>query len=208
MATLREVPFGRYYGGVDTTPLFVVLAGAYLKRTNDVAFAERVWPAVQAALDWMDNFGDIDGDGFIEYRRGADGGLANQGWKDSRDSVFHDNGELAQGAIAILEVQAYAVAAKRAAAQIAAAIGKADLVGRLEGEADRLQVSIDERFWCETIGTYALALDGAKRPCQVRTSNAGHVLYGPSLLSFCLHAASLGKRRCLPNAAGLSRAGN
>ena len=82
MATLREVPFGRYYGGVDTTPLFVVLAGAYLKRTNDVAFAERVWPAVQAALDWMDNFGDIDGDGFIEYRRGADGGLANQGWKD------------------------------------------------------------------------------------------------------------------------------
>ena len=74
MATLREVPFGRYYGGVDTTPLFVVLAGAYLKRTNDVAFAERVWPAVQAALDWMDNFGDIDGDGFIEYRRGADGG--------------------------------------------------------------------------------------------------------------------------------------
>jgi glycogen debranching enzyme len=177
MATLREVPFGRYYGGVDTTPLFVVLAGAYLKRTNDVAFAERVWPAVQAALDWMDNFGDIDGDGFIEYRRGADGGLANQGWKDSRDSVFHDNGELAQGAIAILEVQAYAVAAKRAAAQIAAAIGKADLVGRLEGEADRLQVSIDERFWCETIGTYALALDGAKRPCQVRTSNAGHLLY-------------------------------
>jgi glycogen debranching enzyme len=91
--------------------------------------------------------------------------------------VFHDNGELAQGAIAILEVQAYAVAAKRAAAQIAAAIGKADLVGRLEGEADRLQVSIDERFWCETIGTYALALDGAKRPCQVRTSNAGHLLY-------------------------------
>jgi glycogen debranching enzyme len=125
MATLREVPFGRYYGGVDTTPLFVLLAGAYLKRTNDVAFAERVWPAVQAALDWMDNFGDIDGDGFIEYRRGADGGLANQGWKDSRDSVFHDNGELAQGAIAILEVQANAVAAKRAAAQIAAAIGKA-----------------------------------------------------------------------------------
>ena len=154
-----------------------MLAGAYLKRTNDVAFVERVWPAVQAALDWMDNFGDIDGDGFIEYRRGADGGLANQGWKDSRDSVFHDNGELAQGAIAILEVQAYAVAAKRAAAQIAAAIGKADLVGRLEGEADRLQVSIDERFWCETIGTYALALDGAKRPCQVRTSNAGHLLY-------------------------------
>ena len=84
MATLREVPFGRYYGGVDTTPLFVILAGAYLRRTNDVAFAQRVWPAVRAALDWMDNFGDIDGDGFVEYRRGVEGGLTNQGWKDLR----------------------------------------------------------------------------------------------------------------------------
>ena len=82
MAALREVPFGRYYGGVDTTPLFVMLAGAYLQRTNDVTFAERVWPSVKAALDWMDHFGDIDGDGFIEYRRGAEGGLANQGWKE------------------------------------------------------------------------------------------------------------------------------
>ena len=82
MAALREVPFGRYYGGVDTTPLFVMLAGAYLKRTNDIAFAKRIWPAVLAALDWMASFGDIDGDGFIEYRRGAEGGLTNQGWKD------------------------------------------------------------------------------------------------------------------------------
>ena len=177
MAALREVPFGRYYGGVDTTPLFVMLAGAYLQRTNDVTFAERVWPSVKAALDWMDHFGDIDGDGFIEYRRGAEGGLANQGWKDSRDSVFHDNGELAQGAIAILEVQAYAVAAKRAAAQIAAAIGKTELVERLELEADTLRGRIDEQFWCEKISTYALALDGAKQACRVRTSNPGHVLY-------------------------------
>jgi len=177
MATLREVPFGRYYGGVDTTPLFVMLAGAYLKRTNDVTFAERVWPSVKSAIDWMDHFGDIDGDGFIEYRRGAEGGLANQGWKDSRDSVFHENGELAQGAIAILEVQAYAVAAKRAAAHIAAAIGKTELVERLALEADMLRVRIDEQFWCEKISTYALALDGTKQACRVRTSNAGHVLY-------------------------------
>jgi glycogen debranching enzyme len=177
MAALHEVPFGKYYGGVDTTPLFVVLAGAHLQRTNDVEFAERIWPAVRAALEWMDNFGDIDGDGFIEYRRGAEGSLTNQGWKDSQDSVFHANGELAQGAIAILEVQAYAIAAKRAAAKIAAAIGKLELVDSLNAEANKLQASVDEHFWCEAIGTYALALDGKKRPCQVRTSNAGHLLY-------------------------------
>lgn len=177
MAALREVPFGRYYGGVDTTPLFVMLAGAYLKRTNDVEFAQRVWPAVKAALDWMDDFGDMDGDGFIEYRRGAESGLANQGWKDSRDSVFHDDGELAQGAIAMVEVQAYAVAAKRGAARIASAIGEHAFANRLTQEAQKLRACIDEQFWCEPIGTYALALDGAKRPCQVRTSNAGHVLF-------------------------------
>jgi glycogen debranching enzyme len=177
MATLREVPFGRYYGGVDTTPLFVILAGAYLKRTNDVAFAQRVWPAVRAALDWMDNFGDIDGDGFVEYRRGLEGGLTNQGWKDSKDSIFHEDGELAQGAIAMVEVQAYVIAAKRAAARIAAAIGDPAFTERLEQQAIKLQAALDEHFWCEAIGTYALALDGAKRACQVRTSNAGHVLF-------------------------------
>ena len=88
MAALREVPFGRYYGGVDTTPLFVMLAGAYLKRTNDESFARDLWPAVRAALDWMENFGDADRDGFIEYRRGAESGLSNQGWKDSHDRSF------------------------------------------------------------------------------------------------------------------------
>jgi glycogen debranching enzyme len=177
MAVLREVPFSRYYGGVDTTPLFVMLAGAYLKRTNDVAFLQRVWPAVRAALDWVDTFGDADGDGFIEYNRGEEGGLQNQGWKDSHDSVFHADGTLARGPIALVEVQAYVVAAKRAAAQIAAAIGQTEEAERRAGEADRLQASIDARFWCDPIGTYALALDGAKRPCAVRTSNAGHVLF-------------------------------
>jgi glycogen debranching enzyme len=177
MATLREVPFGRYYGGVDTTPLFVTLAGAYLKRTNDVAFARQVWPAVRAALDWMDNFGDIDGDGFIEYRRGLEGGLTNQGWKDSKDSIFHEDGELARGAIAMVEVQAYVIAAKRAAAGIAAVIGEPAFAVRLEQEATKLQTALDHHFWCEAIGTFALALDGAKRPCRVRTSNAGHVLF-------------------------------
>jgi glycogen debranching enzyme len=177
MAALHEVPFGRYYGGVDTTPMFVMLAGAYLKRTNDVSFAKSLWPAILAALDWMDKFGDADRDGFIEYRRGAGDGLTNQGWKDSRDSVFHADGEMAQGPIAMVEVQAYAVAAKKAAAKIAAVVGEHDRAQRLEQEARLLEEAIDALFWCEPIETYALALDGFKRPCAVRTSNAGHVLY-------------------------------
>ena len=177
MAALREVPFGRYYGGVDTTPLFVMLAGAYLKRTNDKSFARDLWPAVRAALDWMENFGDADRDGFIEYRRGAESGLSNQGWKDSHDSIFHANGNLARGAIAVVEVQAYAVAANRAAAQIAAIVGETNLARSLEQKAARLAALLDERFWSEALGIYALALDGDKRQCAVRTSNAGHVLY-------------------------------
>ena len=177
MARLHEVPFGRYYGGVDTTPLFVVLAGAYLQRTNDVEFCRSVWPAIREALNWIDTFGDADGDGFIEYLRAEPGGLQNQGWKDSDSSIFHSDGSWAKGAIALVEVQAYVVAAKRAAADIAASIGENDSVARLRAEADRLQQAIDRRFWSEELGTYALALDGEKRACAVRTSNAGHVLF-------------------------------
>jgi glycogen debranching enzyme len=177
MAALSEVPFGRYYGGADTTPLFVLLAGAYFKRTNDLAFCREVWPAVRAALAWIDGFGDADGDGFIEYSRSAVGGLQNQGWKDSDNSVFHADGGLAQGSIALVEVQAYVVAAKRAAAEIAGALGETAFAEELSGQAERLQTKLDSRFWSEALGTYALALDGDKQPCTVRTSNAGHVLY-------------------------------
>ena len=177
MAALHEVPFGRYYGGADTTPLFVLLAGAYLKRSNDVEFCRTVWPAVRAALDWIDRFGDADGDGFLEYSRGTTAGLQNQGWKDSHDSVFHADGRLATGPVALVEVQAYVVAAKRAAAELAAAIGEAADAARLNAEAERLQANIDTHFWSDELGTYALALDGDKRPCAVHTSNAGHVLY-------------------------------
>jgi glycogen debranching enzyme len=177
MAALLEVPFGRYYGGVDTTPLFVMLAGAYLRRTGDVEFIRRVWPAVKAALAWMDEFGDQDGDGFIEYRRGLESGLSNQGWKDSSDSVFHAGGDLASGAIAMVEVQAYAVAAKEAASAMAAAIGDPGVAATLARQAAALRQKVDASFWSEEIGTYALALDGMKRPCVVRASNAGHVLF-------------------------------
>ena len=177
MARLREVPFGRYYGGVDATPLFVILAGAYLKRTNDVAFCAELWPAIREALNWIEAFGDADGDGFIEYLRAEAGGLQNQGWKDSDSSIFHKDGSWGRGAVAVVEMQAYVVAAWRAAAEIASVLEDAKTSSRLLQKADALQTAINRRFWCEELGTYVLALDGDKRRCEISTSNAGHVLF-------------------------------
>jgi glycogen debranching enzyme len=177
MARLGEVPFGRYYGSVDATPLFVVLAGAYLERTGDRAFLATLWPHVERALEWIDRFGDRDGDGFVEYARRSPTGLVQQGWKDSQDSVFHADGSLADGPIALCEVQAYVYDAKRRAAFMAAALGDAGRADRLQHEAEQLRAKFEEQFWCEDLSTYALALDGSKRPCRVRSSNAGHCLF-------------------------------
>jgi glycogen debranching enzyme len=181
MANLKEVPFGLYYGSVDSTPLFVVLLGMYVERTGDDATLHALWPAAERALEWMDNSGDIDGDGFLEYRgtsgEGARRGLLNQGWKDSFDAVFHDNGDLAEGPIALCEVQGYAYAAKRLAARCARRLRDGDKARQLSNEADALARRFEEAFWCEDIGIYALALDGKKTPCRVRTSNAGQVLW-------------------------------
>ncbi|MDE3059873.1 MAG: amylo-alpha-1,6-glucosidase [Pseudomonadota bacterium] len=177
MARLKEVPFGRYYGSVDSTPLFVMLAGMYYERTGDTAAIARLWPNIEAALRWMDRYGDLDGDGFIEYPGKKNGGLTNQGWKDSHDSVFHADGALARGPIALCEVQGYAYAARLHAAKMAEALGLKALAAMLEHQAAALKVRFVESFWCEDIGTFALALDGDKHPCRVRTSNAGHLLF-------------------------------
>jgi glycogen debranching enzyme len=177
MAALGEVPFARYYGSVDATPLFVMLAGAYLERTGDVAFAQRIWPNVERALQWIDEYGDLDGDGFVEYSRRSARGLVHQGWKDSQDSVFHADGRLAEGPIALCEVQAYVYGARLAAARLAAALGHAARAPELESQANRLRERFEDVFWCEELSTYALALDGEKQPCRVRSSNAGHCLF-------------------------------
>ncbi|MEK0082373.1 glycogen debranching N-terminal domain-containing protein [Benzoatithermus flavus] len=176
MANLGEVPFGRYYGSIDSTPLFVLLAGAHLERTGDVAFARELWPAIEAALGWIGKDGDRDGDGFVEYGRRAESGLVNQGWKDSQDGVSHADGSLPEGPIALVEVQAYVYGAYRAAAAIARALGETARAGELEAAAKRLRERFEAAFWLEDRGTYALALDGRKRPCAVRSSNAGHAL--------------------------------
>jgi glycogen debranching enzyme len=177
MADLREVPFAQYYGSVDATPLFVLLAGLYAERTGDDETLAELWPSIEAALGWIDGAGDPDRDGFVEYRRASEQGLANQGWKDSYDAIFHADGRLAEGYIALAEVQGYVFAGKRLAARCALRLGKIDMAYRLETEAGQLAKRFEEAFWCDELGTYALALDGAKRPCRVRTSNAGQLLF-------------------------------
>ncbi len=177
MAELDEIPFRLYYGSVDATPLFVMLAGAYWRRTADLPFLESIWASLRRALDWIDSYGDTDGDGFVEYHRRSHKGLVQQGWKDSQDSVFHADGRLAEGPIALCEVQGYVYAAKRGAAGIARAMGREREAEDLLHQAEVLRERFEEAFWVDEIGMYALALDGAKQPCSVRTSNAGHCLF-------------------------------
>ncbi len=176
MANLREVPFGRYYGSVDSTPLFVLLLGEYFVRTGDLETVRALWPNAEAALRWMDTYGDRDGDGFVEYYRQTKEGLANQGWKDSHDSIFHADGRIAEGPIALCEVQAYVYGAKRHGALLAGALGHHAQASSLQAQAMALRSRFEEKFWCEELGVYAIALDGAKEPCRVVSSNAGQVL--------------------------------
>ncbi|AHF83118.1 amylo-alpha-1,6-glucosidase [Rhizobium leguminosarum bv. trifolii WSM1689] len=177
MAELGEIPFRRYYGSIDSTPLFVVLAGEYLKRTGDLATIDRLLPHLEAALTWIDEHGDRDGDGFIEYGRLTEEGLINQAWKDSHDSVFHADGTLARGPIAIVEVQAYVYGAWQSAAEIFRRIGRRERAASFLARAEGLRRAFDMSFFDEELGTYILALDGDKQPCRVRSSNAGHALF-------------------------------
>jgi len=176
MAVMNEVPFARYYGSVDSTPLFVMLAGAYFRRTGNLAFLREVWPNIKRAIAWIDEYGDRDKDGFVEYEQRSAKGLVQQGWKDSHDSIFHANGRMAEPPIALCEVQGYVYAAKRSAALIARAFQEAEFARKLDAQADALRDKFDRAFWSEELGMYALALDGDKKQCRVRTSNAGHAL--------------------------------
>jgi glycogen debranching enzyme len=177
MAALREIPFGRYYGSIDSTPLYLMLASQYYVATGDRELIEHIWPSLMRAVEWLDHHGDSDGDGFIEYGRRSADGLIQQGWKDSNDSVFHADGKLASAPIALCEVQGYAYAARKGMALLAEALGQAQLRERFEQEASELRQRFDAAFWCDELSTYALALDGQKQPCRVRSSNAAHCLY-------------------------------
>src|SRR6516225_4839182 len=178
MARLGEVPFGRYYGSVDATPLFILVTGEYFRRTGDLQTVRALWPHVKAAMHWIDTYGDLDGDGFVEYHRKNESGLINQGWKDSHDAIFHEDGRIAEGPIALCEVQAYVYAAKRHAAALALTLNHSVAAAVLAQQAEILRERFEMAFWCDDLSTYALALDGAKKPCRVIASNAGHALFG------------------------------
>jgi len=176
MAATGEVPFGRYYGSVDATPLFCMLLGDYTRATGDLALARELWPNALAALDWIARYGDRDGDGYVEYQRTSDHGLLNQGWKDSGDAIFHRDGTLAEPPIALVEVQGYRYAALHAMADVADALGEPGADGwRRDAAALRERINAD--FWIAAEDTYALALDRGKQPCAVVASNPGHLLY-------------------------------
>jgi glycogen debranching enzyme len=177
MAVSGEIPFKRYYGSIDATPLFILLAGAYYKRTGDRAFVESIWSNTERALAWIDHYGDFDGDGFVEYSRMSKLGLIHQGWKDSHDAIFHMDGTSAEGPIALCEVQGYVYAAKLAASELAQVFGDSARSRDLRKQAETLRRRFEESFWCDDLSTYALALDGKKQPCRVQASNAGHCLF-------------------------------
>jgi glycogen debranching enzyme len=177
MANTAEIPFKEYYGTIDATPLFVMLAGMYYQHTADMAAIKNLWPNIKAAINWIDNYGDLDGDGFVEYKHKAENGLTNQGWKDSHDSVMYKNGELCEPPIALCEVQGYVYAAKNYASLLAEVLGEKDFAQQLKTGAAQLKQKFNEVFWDEEAGCYALALDGNKKPCKVVSSNPGHCLF-------------------------------
>jgi glycogen debranching enzyme len=177
MANLGEIPFGRYYGSVDSTPLFIAVAGEYLRVTGDLEFIRKIWPNIVAALAWINTFGDADGDGLVEYSRRSGDGLVSQGWKDSHDSVFHSNGEGATAPVALCEVQGYVYMAKTNAAYMSEKLGDPILSQSLSQEAEALKKNFNRIFWSDQIQTFAMALDGAKKRCEVRSSNVGHCFF-------------------------------
>lgn len=178
---LGLIPHRPYYGSVDATPLFAALACDHAVATGALESFALVRPAVDRALEWMERFGDADGDGFIEYARRSAGGLDNQGWKDARDSVWHPDGRLADPPIALVEVQAYAYRAYAAFAEVLARLGESAAAGCWRAKAERLAEHFDEAYWMADAGYLAMALDGDKRPVRVIASNAGHALWAGSV---------------------------
>lgn len=177
MARLDEIPFRKYYGTIDATPLFVALAGHYYKRTADKETIENIWPHIEAAIRWIEQYGDVDGDGFVEYQKYLESGLVNQGWKDSHDCIFHEDGSLAKPPIALCEVQGYVYDAYRQASYLAKAFNKPAQASEWKQKAITLKRKFNEKFWDSELGAFVLALDGDKKPCRIKTSNAGQCLF-------------------------------
>jgi glycogen debranching enzyme len=177
MSATGELPYGAYYGSIDSTPLFLWLAAEYYAWTSDLRLMRELRPSLIAALDWLSSYADLDGDGYVEYEKHSATGLVNQGWKDSADSIFHAEGTIARPPIALVEVQGYVYAAKRGLATVFSALGDEERARRLRAEAGAMRRRFNRDFWLADEQFYALALDGEKRPCAVVTSNPGHALW-------------------------------
>jgi glycogen debranching enzyme len=177
MARSGEIPHVPYYGSIDATPLWLVLFHEVWRWTGDLDLVHELLPSALRALEWIDRYGDLDGDGFVEYARTSEKGLVNQGWKDSGDGVPFPDGSLPDPPIALVEVQGYVFDAKERMALLFQAIGETERSTKLRGEARVLRDRLRERFWVEELGTFALALDGEKRRLETVTTNAGHLLW-------------------------------
>jgi glycogen debranching enzyme len=175
-ATLGETPFARYYGSVDATPLFLCLLGRHADWAGNLDLFRELRAPAEAALEWIDRYGDLDGDGLVEYQRRSPHGLVTQGWKDSVDGIPDDEGEPLGAPVALVEVQGYVIRAKRQMARMFELDGEGARAERLRDEATALEAEL-ERFWLPDHGSYAIALDGHKRPGSGLTSNQGHLLW-------------------------------
>ena len=175
-AALGETPFARYYGSVDATPLFLCLLGQYADWSGSLDLFRELREPAMAALDWIDRYGDLDGDGLVEYRRRSPHGLETQGWKDSADGIPDEAGEPLDAPVALVEVQGYVIRAKRPMARMFELDGDGARAERLRSEAAAVERQL-ERFWLPDRGSYAIGLDGDKRPGSGLASNQGHLLW-------------------------------
>jgi glycogen debranching enzyme len=178
LTAFGERPHGAYYGTADATPLFLVLLDEYERWTGDTALVGELEGSARAALDWMDRYGDSDGDGYIEYERKTQAGLENQCWKDSWNAIVYPDGRLAPTPRATCEIQGYAFDAKLRSSRLARIVwGDTALADRLAREAADLKRRFNRDFWVASRECFALALDGAKRQVHTLTSNMGHLLW-------------------------------
>jgi len=177
LSIFDQVPHTRYYGTIDATPLFIILLWEAYQWTGEKKLLEDMLPAAELALEWIDRYGDIDNDGFVEYRRRISKGLINQGWKDSHDSISFDNGTLAAGPIALAEVQGYVYAARLSLAAVYETLGNPERAERLKMSAEQLKTRFNAAFWMPDKNFYAVALDGRKQQVDSIASNPGHCLW-------------------------------
>ncbi|WP_139489776.1 amylo-alpha-1,6-glucosidase [Brevibacillus dissolubilis] len=197
LAGSNQVPFTPYYGTIDATPLFLILLIEYYHWSGDLALVGQLLPHVERALDWIKQWGDRDGDEFVEYHRESAKGIANQGWKDSDDSVVHENGDYAISPIALVEVQGYVYQAKLQLVPILRQLGRIELADRLEQEAEALRQRFEADFWMEDEEFYAIALDHEKKQVRSVTSNPGHALMSGIMSDE--RAAKVAKRLVAPD---------